>query len=56
MRQFLFEKTDSKTVLSIDLGRVGKKEIDTLMMRVIGMVSRHKKKEKQSFFSSLMKK
>ncbi|HDR0641357.1 CpaE family protein [Pasteurella multocida] len=50
------KKTDSKTVLSIDLGRVGKKEIDTLMMRVIGMVSRHKKKEKQSFFSSLMKK
>ncbi|AMM81751.1 MULTISPECIES: AAA family ATPase [Pasteurella] len=50
------KKTDAKTVLDIDLGRVGKKEINTLMMKVVGAVSRHKqKKERQSLFSSLRK-
>ncbi|UAX43005.1 AAA family ATPase [Pasteurella canis] len=50
------KKTDSKTVLSIDLGRTGKKEINSLMMKIIGMISRTKKKEKQSLFASLFKK
>ncbi|SPY32947.1 AAA family ATPase [Pasteurella canis] len=50
------KKTDAKTILDIDLGRVGKKEINALMMKVIGVISRHKsKKEKQSLFSSLRK-
>lgn len=50
------KKTDAKTILDVDLGRIGKKEINSLMMKVIGAVSRHKqKKEKQGLFSSLRK-
>ncbi|MFD1806456.1 pilus assembly protein [Pasteurella oralis] len=50
------KKTDAKTILDVDLGRIGKKEINALMMKVIGAVSRSKqKKEKQGLFLSLRK-
>ncbi|MDO5053934.1 MAG: CpaE family protein [Pasteurella oralis] len=50
------KRTDAKTILGVDLGRIGKREINSLMMKVIGAVSRHKqKKEKQGLFSSLRK-
>ncbi|WP_373819183.1 pilus assembly protein [Glaesserella sp.] len=48
------KSTDSNKVLSINLGKNGKEEIETLAMRVIGMLSRGKKQNsKKSFFSSL---
>ncbi|EEX49593.1 putative tight adherance operon protein [Pasteurella multocida] len=48
------KSTTAKNVLGINLGRNGKKEIESLVMKVIGAVSRKSKsKEKQGFFSSL---
>ncbi|WP_424405638.1 pilus assembly protein [Pasteurella sp. PK-2025] len=49
------KNTNAKTVLGINLGRNGKKEIGSLVMKVIGAVSRKSKsKEKQGgLFSSL---
>lgn len=48
------KNTNAKNVLGINLGRNGKKEISSLVMKVIGAVSRkNKQKEKQGLFSSL---
>ena len=54
------KNTHAKTVLGVNLGRNGKSEINSLMMKVIGAVSRSSKpKEKQSstssFFARLIK-
>ncbi|OOF76955.1 pilus assembly protein [Rodentibacter caecimuris] len=47
----------TKNILSVNLGRKGRKEIEALMMKVIGSVSRtgNKAKEKSGFFSSFVK-
>ncbi|MBN6069901.1 pilus assembly protein [Aggregatibacter actinomycetemcomitans] len=51
------KNTNTKTVLGINLGRDGKKEINSLMLKVIGAISRSSKpKEKQSLFSSFFSK
>ncbi|WP_233143493.1 pilus assembly protein [Aggregatibacter actinomycetemcomitans] len=51
------KNTNTKTVLGINLGRDGKKEINSLMLKVIGAISRSSKpKEKQSLFSSFFTK
>ena len=51
------KNTNTKTVLGMNLGRNGQKEINSLMMKVIGAVSRNSKpKEKQSSISSLFAK
>ncbi|MGY4677249.1 pilus assembly protein [Pasteurella sp. P03HT] len=50
------KKTDAKTVLDVNLGRSGKKEIHSLMMKVVGAVSRQRRRsEKQSFLELLRK-
>lgn len=54
------KNTHAKTVLGVNLGRNGKSEINSLMMKVIGAVSRSSRpKEKQSstssFFAKLIK-
>ncbi|OOF69798.1 pilus assembly protein [Rodentibacter caecimuris] len=53
----LLKNIGTKNILSINLGRKGRKEIEALMMKVIGAVSRSgsKSKEKNSFFSSFVK-
>lgn len=49
--------TNTKTVLGINLGRNGKKEINSLMLKVIGAVSRNSKpRDKQSSISSFFAK
>ncbi|QEH47048.1 pilus assembly protein [Aggregatibacter actinomycetemcomitans] len=51
------KNTNTKTVLGINLGRDGKKEINSLMLKVIGAISRSSKpKEKQSLLSSFFTK
>ncbi|WP_373766713.1 pilus assembly protein [Glaesserella sp.] len=47
--------TDSNKVISIDLGKNGQEEIESLSMKVIGMVSRNKKSKKNNkgFFAAL---
>ncbi|EHK90407.1 hypothetical protein [Aggregatibacter actinomycetemcomitans] len=51
------KNTNTKTVLGINLGRDGKKEINSLMLKVIGAISRSSKpKEKQGLFSSFFTK
>ncbi|RDE95946.1 pilus assembly protein [Aggregatibacter kilianii] len=51
------KNTNTKTVLGMNLGRNGQKEINSLMMKVIGAVSRNTKpKEKQSSISSIFAK
>ena len=51
------KNTNTKTVLGVNLGRNGKNEINSLMMKVIGAVSRNSKpKEKQSLISSFFAK
>ena len=48
------KQTDVKNVLAINLGKEGKKEMDALVMKVIGAVSRNsRQKEKTSFISSI---
>ncbi|MBN6075267.1 pilus assembly protein [Aggregatibacter actinomycetemcomitans] len=51
------KSTNAKTVLGINLGREGKKEINSLTLKVIGAVSRSSKpREKQSLLSSFFTK
>ena len=47
------KQTESRDVLSINLGRDGKAEIDALVLKVIGAVSRGSKQEKASLFSTI---
>ena len=51
------KNTNTKNVLSIDFGRNGKKEINDLMMKIIGAISRNtKSKDKQGLFGNVLKK
>ena len=47
------KQTESKDILSINLGRDGKAAINELVLKVIGAVSRGSKKEKTSLFSTI---
>ena len=53
------KNTNTKTVLDINLGKEGKKEMNSLAMKIIGAVSRNSKlgeKEKKSLFSQILEK
>lgn len=53
------KNTNTKTVLDINLGKEGKKEINSLAMKIIGAVSRNNKsgeKEKKTLFSQILEK
>lgn len=47
------KQTESKEVLSINLGRDGKTELSALVLKVIGAVSRTSKQEKTSLFATI---
>ncbi|TCP94656.1 pilus assembly protein CpaE [Cricetibacter osteomyelitidis] len=47
------KKTAVNNVLSVNLGRNGKKELDSFVMKVIGAVPRNKLQTKKSLFASL---
>ena len=47
------KQTESKDVLSVNLGRDGKAEITALVLKVIGAVSRGSKQEKASLFATI---